>query len=190
MSEHLRTSVEHKTEQLDVSAELETNLERLKEHAEQAEKDPLQKHVESLQQSAEAQAISGKEFNVGDKQGENSQQSYGGIHKQLKTDAYKRTIRKIQASLPLPERSLSRVIHQPTIDAISNVAGKTIARPSGLLGGGFVALVGSAIFFYLARNYGFTYNYAVIFMLFVAGFVFASLLEIIVRFVLRNRTAE
>jgi hypothetical protein len=189
MSEQLRHTGEQGAESIDASAESQKNLERLQEAAEQAEKDPLQKHVESLKQSAESQAISGKEFNVGDKQGESSSQTFG-VHKQLKNDAYKRTIHKVQSKLHAPERVLSRVIHQPAVDAASNVAAKTVARPSGFLGGSLVAFIGSAVFLYMARQYGFSYNYAVVFMLFVGGFFLGLILELFIRLIFRSKASE
>jgi hypothetical protein len=186
MSEQLRSSGEHGVESIDTSAEVQKNLERLQEKAEQAEKDPLQKHVESLAKAAETQAVSGKELNVGDKQGESSNQTFG-VQKQLKADAYKKTIRKIQSQLPLPERVASRIIHQPVVDALSNVASKTVARPSGFFFGSLVALLGSSAFLYMAKNYGFTYNYAVLFMLFVGGFALGLILELLFRVVVRRK---
>lgn len=186
MSEQLRSSGEFNAEAIDTSVESGKNQERLQERAEQAEIDPLQKHVESLAQAAETQAISGKELNVGDKQGESSVQTFG-VQKQLKNDSYKRTMRKVQAQLPLPARVMSRVIHQPAVDAISNAAAKTVARPSGILGGSIIAFLGSSAFLYMAKHYGFSYNYAVLFMLFVGGFALGLLLELIVRVVFRRK---
>lgn len=186
MSEQLRSSGEHGAESIDTSAEVQKSLERLQEKAEQAEKDPIQKHVESLARSAENQAISGKEMNVGDKQGESSNQTFG-VQKELKKDSYKRTIRKVQSQLPLPERVMSRVIHQPVIDSVSNVAAKTVARPSSFFFGSLVALIGSSAFLYMTKHYGFRYNYAVLFVLFVGGFVLGLLLELIGRVVFRRR---
>jgi hypothetical protein len=187
MSEQLRTGGEHGAESIDTSAEVQKNLESLQEKAEQAEQDPLQKHVESLARAAETQAISGKELNVGDKQGESSSQTFG-IQKQLKKDAYKRTISKVQSQLPLPERVISRVIHQPVVDSVSNVAGKTVARPSGFFFGSLFALLGSSAFLYMSKHYGFTYNYAVLFILFVGGFALGLVLELLYRLVVRRKT--
>lgn len=189
MSENLQNSGEYATEALNASVESQKNLERLQEAAKQAEQDPLQKHVESLARSAEAQAISGKELNVGDKQGESGQQTFG-IHKQLKADAYKHIIRKIRSQLKAPDRVLSRIVHQPVIDAISNATAKTVARPSGFLGGSTVAFIGSAVFLYMARKYGFTYNYAVVFMLFVAGFAVGIVLELFLRLIFRRKSSS
>ena len=186
MSEQLRSHGEQLTENIDASVESQKNLERLNEAAEQAEKDPLQKHVESLAKAAEQQAISGKEVNIGDKQGESSAQTFG-VHKQLKTDAYKRSLKKIQSHLHAPERIASRIIHQPAVEAVSNVTAKTAARPSGFLTGSFVALLGSALFLYMARHYGYTYNYAVIFILFLGGFLVGLIIELLFKLVFRRQ---
>lgn len=186
MSEQLRSNGEKGAESIDTSTEVQKSLERLQEKAEQAEKDPLQKHIESLAKAAETQAVSGQELNVGDKKGESSNQTFG-VQKQLKADAYRRTIRKVQSQLPLPERVASRIIHQPIVDAVSNVTAKTVARPSGFFFGSLVALVGSSAFLYMAKHYGFTYNYAILFMLFVGGFALGLVLELLFRVVLRRK---
>ncbi len=180
MSEQLRGSVEHGAESIDTSVESQKHLEKLREQAEQAERDPLQKHVESLAKSAEAQAVSGKEFNVGDKQGEDTAQTFG-VQKELKIDSYKRTLRKIRSALPLHERAMSRVVHQPVVETVSNAASKTIARPSGFLGGAVIAFLGTSLFLYMAKHYGYSYNYAVLFMLFVGGFATGLLIELLVK---------
>jgi|ERR1700741_4446388 len=188
MSEKLHHGGEHGAEAIDTSAEQQKHLEKLQEKAEQAEKDPIQKHVESLTKAAESQAISGKELNTGDKQGESSGQTFG-VHKQLKTDSYKSTLRKIQSSLPMPQRIASRVIHQPVVDAVSNATAKTVARPSAFLGGSIVAFIGSAVFLYMAKHNGYTYNYAVLFVLFIGGFALGLVLELLARIVFRRRAS-
>ena len=186
MSEKLHNNGEHKTESIDTSVESQKALERLSEKAEQAEKDPLQKHVESLEQAAKLEAVSGKEANVGDKQGESSGQTFG-VHKALKKDSYKRTLTKIQSHLSAPQRVMSKVIHQPVVDAVSNATAKTVARPSGFLGGSIIAFLGSSVFLYMAKHYGYTYNYAVLFMLFVGGFALGLILELLVRTFFRRK---
>lgn len=188
MSEKLRHSPEHKAEAVEkTSVESKQNLERIHEAAKLAEQDPLQKHVESLAKSAEAKAKSSKELHNDDKHGESAPLHFG-VQKQLKSDSYKRTMSKIQHQLPLPQRALSKVIHQPVIEAVSAGAAKTVARPSGFLFGSIVAFLGSAAFLYMAKHYGFTYNYAVLFILFVGGFALGLLLEAVYR-LFRRRSA-
>lgn len=187
MSEKLHNSGEKLVNNIDTSAESEKNLERLREAAKNAEQDPLQKHVESLSRSAEAQAISGAEHNIGDKQGESSAQSFGTT-KDLKTDAYKRTLRKVRGQLNAPQRAFSRVVHQPIIDNTSNALSKTVARPSAFLGAGLGALVGSSILLYISRKNGFTYNYTTLFVLFAGGFMLGLLLELLFKLVVRKKS--
>lgn len=188
MSEKLSKGAESLSEKIDTSAESEKNLERLRDAAKQAEKDPLQAHVESLQQSAEQQAVSGKELNVGDTTGESSGQTFG-IDKALKADGYKRSLRKIRSSLTTPERAFSRVIHNPVVESVSNTTAKTVARPSAFLGGSMGALIGSTTLLFMAKRYGFTYNYSVFLILFVGGFAAGLLIELLLRVVFKRKSS-
>lgn len=185
MSEKLSTNGENFVESIDTSAEVQKNLEKRREAA-ATEKDPIQQHIESLSRSAEQQAISGKELNVGDKTTESSTQTYGN-DRHLKADSYKRSLKTIRSNLNTPDRVMSKVIHQPAIDAVSSAAAKTVARPSVLLGGGMGAFVGSAILLYLSRHNGFTYNYTVVFILFIGGFFIGALAELLLKTLFRRK---
>lgn len=91
-----------------------------------------------------------------------------------------RQIKQIQRQLPKPERALSKVIHQPAVRVVSEVAGNTVSRPSGLLGGGLVALIGSIGYLYMTKHIGIPYNYFVFTLLFVGGFALGLILELVV----------
>ncbi len=91
-----------------------------------------------------------------------------------------RKLKEVQRQLPARDRRLSRIIHQPAIRAVSEVAGSTISRPSGLLGGGIVAFMGSAAYLYFTRYIGIPYNYFVFALLFIGGFALGLLLELLV----------
>ena len=186
MSEKLHSSPELLQENLDTSVESERNLERLREAAKQAEKDPLSAQIESLQKHAEAQAISGKELGAGENKTEASTQAFG-IDKNLKLDAYKKTLRRIRGGLNAPDRVLSRVVHNPAVDAVSTSAAKTVARPSAFLGGSIGALTGSATLLYMAKHYGFSYNYTVFLVLFAGGFIAGLLVELLFRLLTKRK---
>jgi hypothetical protein len=100
-------------------------------------------------------------------------------------DAYARTMKRVRGRLNGPERLLSRVVHQPAVDAVSNALSKTVARPSAILGAGTTALLGSSLLLYFAKRYGFTYNYLVFFILIAAGLIAGLLIEFVVRIVSR-----
>jgi hypothetical protein len=108
------------------------------------------------------------------------------IDASLKQLGLKRELKQIRRSLPAADRALSHVIHQPVIRAVSEVTGKTLSRPSGLLGGGILAFVGTAGYYYLARHIGFTYNYTIFFELFIGGFAVGLFLELLLRLLFRG----
>ena len=187
MSERLHTSPENSIENIDATAEAQKNLERIQEAAEKAERDPIQGHIESLSKSAEAQAISGHETNVGDQNTEQTSQQFG-TPKELKSDSYNRSLRKIRTHLNVADRTLSRFVHQKTVESVSNGLSKTVARPSAFLGGSLGALIGSAALLYFSKHYGFTYNYTVMLVLFIGGFFIGGLIELLYRAVVRKKT--
>lgn len=120
---------------------------------------------------------------------EKSSQPHPPMHvdKSLRTITLRRELMLIRRQLSLPARTLSKVVHQPVIRAVSEGASKTVSRPSGLLGGGLVALVGTSGYLYLAHHMGFAYNYGVFILLFVGGFLFGLLLEWLVHLSIGRR---
>lgn len=96
-------------------------------------------------------------------------------------------MRAIRRKLPTPQRALSQVIHQPVVRAVSEGAGRTVSRPSGLLGGGITAFTGTTLYLYLAHHIGFSYNYGVFVLLFAGGFILGLVIELLVNLVLSRR---
>jgi hypothetical protein len=109
------------------------------------------------------------------------------INRELKQITLRRELQYIRRQLPAPQRALSKIVHQPAVRAVSENAGKTVSRPSGLLGGGLVALIGTSSYLYLAKHIGFTYNYGVFLVLFVAGFAVGLGLELLVHLATSRR---
>lgn len=108
------------------------------------------------------------------------------IDRAVKNKAYKKELHRVQSHLPKSQRSFSKFIHAPSVETASEVGGKTVARPSGLLGGGIAAFVGSALLVWTSRHYGFTYNFFVFIALLIAGFVVGLVIEMIVRGLTRS----
>lgn len=110
------------------------------------------------------------------------------VDRNLKSKAYKKELHRIQSRLPKSQRSFSKVIHSRTVEAVSEVGGKTVARPSGLLGGGLVAFGGTLALVIISRHYGFTYNFFVFLALLVGGFFVGLIVEMIIRAVSKARS--
>jgi hypothetical protein len=102
------------------------------------------------------------------------------VNRELKNITLNRELTTIRRHLSAPQRALSKVIHQSVIRAVSEPLGKTVSRPSGLLGGGLVAFIGTSAYFYMAQHSGLRYQYSVFLALFIGGFIIGLLLELFV----------
>lgn len=102
------------------------------------------------------------------------------VNRELKNITLNRELTAIRRKLSAPQRVLSKVIHQPVIRAVSEPLGKTVSRPSGLLGGGLVAFFGTSSYLYLAKHNGMRYSYFVFLALLFGGFIVGLLLELMV----------
>ena len=187
MSELAKHSGEHhsKGEKLDLGRESQKNLDRIREEAKKAS-EKGHEHVQHIQKKVETHAVSGKEFTVGEKETTQHGTSHNYDQKALKKDAYKKTMRHVRTRLSKPEKTFSKVVHNKTVENISEVGANTIARPSGILGGGICALLGSIFLVYMAKHYGFEYNYLLFFILFVGGFFVGMIAELFVRSVFQK----
>lgn len=141
--------------------------------------------VPELAQKAKEEAVAGKELPTHEKA--NKQPSDQYVSKELKQQSWNRVIKHVQKQLSGPQRAFSKTIHQPVVDAVSRVGGNTVARPSGVLMGGICAFAGSTFFLYMAKHYGFTYNYLLFLLFFVGGFAVGLVLEMIMFVFRRNK---
>lgn len=110
------------------------------------------------------------------------------VNRSLKLIARRRLLKQIRRHLAPPDRAFSHIIHQPIIDQTSELAAKTVARPSGLLSGGLFALIGSGALLYIDKHYGYRYNFLVWMLCFAGGFVLGLVLEAIISFSKRLRS--
>lgn len=100
---------------------------------------------------------------------------------ELRTQALDRTLASVRNRLTNPEKRLSKVIHQPVVEKVSDVAGKTVARPSGILFGGIFSFVGSLSAYLLARHLGGQLHYGIFAVTFVGGFALGLCIELMWR---------
>lgn len=151
------------------------------EHGHKKESDPQQKleQARSEVQQETAKADNPLErLQAAEKATEGAQPTH--VNRELKGITLKRELKQIQRKLPAGQRAFSKIVHQPVVRVVSETASKSVSRPSGLLGGGLVAFLGSSSYLYLAKHVGFTYNYFVFILLFALGFVVGLVLELIV----------
>ncbi|HUD06685.1 MAG TPA: YrhK family protein [Candidatus Saccharimonadales bacterium] len=100
-------------------------------------------------------------------------------NKALRKVALNSSLIKIRSHLGKSENTLSKFIHRPSINAVSEITGKTLIRPSGFFMGGLTTLVGSLYYFYASHQTGYKYNFLVGLLLFVGGFVTGLVIELV-----------
>lgn len=103
------------------------------------------------------------------------------VNAELKDLAYERSMNRVRRQLSPLSKTFSKVVHQPVVEAVSEGVAKTVGRPSGFLGGGLLALAGTTAYYYIAKHYGYEYNFGVFLVLLAAGFIAGWLAEAIWR---------
>ncbi len=158
------------------------HIERLAQakhaEAEQASHESPTELLEKARHSAAEESKSQEQIKLSETPQKAETASFGE-HQTLKDNAYSRVLANTRQSLSAPMRTFSKFVHSPMIDSVSEVGAKTVARPSGLLGGSIAALAGSLVLTYYSRHYGFRYNYLFFFACFVGGFLVGWLLEML-----------
>ena len=178
----------HSHEQEHSSHELENHNKEILEKLAEKGRESSEKHAETVKDTledirAEALDKSKPSEEMVLKREESAQEPEAPllVNSDLKNIKYKRTLQSVRKDLKPSERVLSKVIHNQTVDAVSEVAGKTIARPSGFLTGAIFAFIGSSVFLWVTKHYGYQYNFLFFVMLFASGFVIGLLVEAVLR---------
>ena len=99
------------------------------------------------------------------------------LERQLRHDSYKTSLKRLQRHLTPTQRRFSRVVHQTTIEDISQALSETICRPYGLLGAGLAGVIGSTVLMALADKRAFSYNYYWVLVFLAGGFILGLLVE-------------
>ncbi len=151
----------------------------LSKKARQAEQELAAKDIEALREKAEMHAEPSEHIKP-DQQEEPEPDTMLGMQQVLKSKAYEHTLRRVRQKLPKPARVFSRFAHNKAVEAASNAGAQTVGRPSGILGGSLCAFLGSVVVLYYSRHYGFRYNYALFFVLFIGGFLVGVVAELLI----------
>lgn len=187
MSEKDPSKAEHQgsSEKL-VDHEHEKQLEASRaEQAEQAKQEKANENLEKIHELAKLEAEESRPVDV--ETTTDNDTDLPGVQHSLKATAYERTLAKARQKLSKPSRLFSKITHSPVVDSVSAVGAQTAARPSGLLGGSLAAFVGSLVILYFSRHYGFRYNYLVLFILFIGGFLAGVVIELLIWLLYRRK---
>jgi len=136
------------------------------------------------QARAEIKAETAEKDKVKDKIAETSKSESGEfkgpVNNDLKKSSLRRELKQVRRHLPKVDQLGSKIIHQPAVRVVSEASAKTITRPSGLLGGGIAAFIGSGLYYYFSKHIGVKYNYLMFALFFIGGFAIGLVVELLV----------
>lgn len=156
--------------------EAQVHHERAEKHRENiargAEKNTVSH--EDIKKDIETHAVSGKEYPA--TQAEHRQQA-SPLTRLDKERGFETIMHQVHNNMSRSERTFSKFIHQPAIEKTSEIAGKTIARPSGIIGATIAAFVGLLSVYGIAKFAGFGLSGSEVPILLCAGFAAGLFIE-------------
>lgn len=90
---------------------------------------------------------------------------------------YKREIKNVQSQLPRGSRTFSKVVHNAAVERVSDAAGKTVFRPSALIGGAVTGLILGITVYLIARFYGYVMPSLLLVVLLLVGAILGVIVE-------------
>jgi hypothetical protein len=86
-------------------------------------------------------------------------------------------LKHARAQFPKSVQKFSKIVHMPAVEKASEVVGKTVARPSGIMGGAVTALIGVTALNIFARSGGFRLPGGAFIVFLVLGWTLGLILE-------------
>lgn len=157
-----------------------SNLEAEPKRHEQTKADAKTQSKEEIYRQIEV-AIANKEARAKEEKKEHHDRPHHYITKTVKQGVYKHTIKNVQTHLKPSERRFSKIIHNDTVETISELGANTVARPNAILGGGVVMVFGGLALLLTARYFGFTIPFSSLIALYIIGFTLLLLVDILAK---------
>lgn len=145
-----------RNEQLEQLAE--SRAESIREKLEQAERD----HKERLSQSDALEAAKDladkhdtKQRGKHESSASPAERRRGPLTKKQLAKSFDAQMNHVREDLPPVSRAFSKLIHNKTVEKLSDGVGTTLARPNALLSGSIMAFVSVTALYFIAKHYGF-----------------------------------
>ncbi len=175
--EHANSHEQH----IDISKEVEASLRELEARHEasrdtdhESESDTFKHEAESIARPSEEILQENEKLHEDTEAPRHSHAN----HAALKQDVYRKTLQQTQSQLDPMQRRFSSFLHHPIVESTSEIAAKTVARPTGIAWGAISAAFGTILSLFFAYRYGFSYNYLLFLLLFAGGYIIGTALEL------------
>lgn len=150
-----------------LSKEREKNAERVNEHQEKSV-DNARHEIEKITAEREPR----KHESVAEHAAERKIDS-----KTARKKAYDSIMSQARTEMSAPERAFSKVIHNPVIEKVSELAGSTVARPNAILSGAVFAFILTLAIYLVAKQSGYPLTGTETIAAFVIGWVLGNIYD-------------
>lgn len=179
MAEKLNNSTVESTKELErlqeAGAERSAELERKLEQ--DAEKSKAETSVESARDKAMELAHEKVEQEPAEKPESAEVKTTLRPTKKQRDDNFNRSMGAIRKDMKPASRAFSKVIHNPAVEKISDVAANTIARPNLIIAGGLGTLIFCSAIYLVAKNYGYVLSGFEAIGTFILGWSIGAIIE-------------
>lgn len=160
-SEHLSNNGERKAQSPESIRQSQEQAERLRNlHETAAEKERTERNPEQERRDAEReakeQAKSQEQERPDRLEKKPAPERRGAPSKQERAKAFDSTMENIRKDMSLPQKTFSKLIHNRSVEVVSEAVGSTIARPNVILAASASALLFTTFAYVIARYYGYT----------------------------------
>lgn len=169
-------------EKIEVNVELSEDTSKESKPDIVAEEQESAKKAEAARTHIETIAKSKEDTPITNESTEKNNEDIRWTSSELLSQTYQRTLVSVRNRLSKPEKTFSKTVHNPLVEKASDLAGSTIARPSGILFGSIFSFIGSLVGYIIARRLGGEIPYSIFAFMFVVGFVFGLILEMLIVF--------
>lgn len=142
-------------------------------------KEEVERNTERARAEADKEAISGREVSRGEHKQRGDESSHTKSLPHSRDAGFKQTMKHVQAELSGPERTFSKVIHNKTVERVSDAVGGTIARPDAILSGSIFAFIAVLSLYLMAKYYGFALSGFETIAAFVIGWLFGIVFDFV-----------
>ncbi len=185
MSERLA----HHNEQLEHSQEAHDG-HAIEHHRQNAEKNrDKQPSSDDVHKTIEQHAQSAAEYKAQHEDHSHHERPHHYITASVKKGVYIHTLRNVQSHLTAPERRFSRLVHNESVESLSELGATTIGRSSAIIGGGVFMIVGGVTLLVMARYFGFSIPLSSLIALYLVGFIVIALVDYFAK-LLRKRSSR
>ncbi|MCA9308929.1 hypothetical protein KC973_00985 [Candidatus Saccharibacteria bacterium] len=146
---------EHESKNSLSSKEAHEHKEHLKERIESAAEKSSESGAAEREARHEVMETAPLAAEVTNTETEDTPQDDSPTTRDDKRHSFNTTMHHVRKELPKSERAFSKVIHQPVVEKTSEFVGKTVARPSGVLGATIAGFIGLLLVFGVAKRVGF-----------------------------------